>query len=347
MKKLILIITITFFSYSNIIAQDVIKDFLSGPIDDTKLLIEGYMSPFGSWFGTGLNAGWYNTGKPHSFPGFDVTAGLHLITPPNNAMTFQPVLSELIINSENNELSTFIGPNNSTMIGYTDPITGQFKELFEAPGGLGWNQALPMPYLQGSIGLIKKTEILFRFAPKINVEDLKMGYWGLGFKHDIKQWIPVVNKIPFDLSFVTGYSKLNSNLNFTNPGQNLNFDVTAFNSNLVLSKKLAFLTPYIGVGYQYSKSALSLNGDYTISNWNGEEIIEGINYNITDPFDISFGGVNGFKANMGARIKLLLFTLHVDWTMAEYNMFTMGIGLNSDIGSKIIGGSIEKGLENK
>ena len=45
------------------------------------------------------------------------------------------------------------------------------------------------------------------------------------------------------------------------------------------------------------------------------------------------------------KIKLLLFTLHVDWTMAEYNMFTMGIGLNSDIGSKLVGGTIEKSID--
>ena len=38
------------------------------------------MSPVGKWFGSGLNAGWYNTGKTHQFPGFDVTAGFHIIT---------------------------------------------------------------------------------------------------------------------------------------------------------------------------------------------------------------------------------------------------------------------------
>ena len=61
-----------------------------------------------------------------------------------------------------------------------------------------------------------------------------------------------------------------------------------------------------------------------------------------DPLNLSLGGVDGFKTNIGARIKFLLFTLHADYTVAEYNMFTIGIGLNSDIGSRIIGGSIEK-----
>ena len=39
-------------------------------------------------------------------------------------------------------------------------------------------------------------------------------------------------------------------------------------------------------------------------------------------------------------LKLLLFTFHIEWTKAEYDVFTIGIGLNSDIGSKLIGGSL-------
>ena len=35
-----------------------------------------------SWcsLGSGLNGGWYNTAKSHSLGGFDVTAGLHIIS---------------------------------------------------------------------------------------------------------------------------------------------------------------------------------------------------------------------------------------------------------------------------
>ena len=349
MRKLNIIV-IALLSFCSITkSQDVIIDFLIGSkeyLNDTEQLIEGYMAPFGKWFGTGLNAGWYNTGKPHQFPGFDVTAGVHFIRPPEEAMVFSPNLS--ILGVENGgELSTIIGPSSETQIlypffspGTEDPT---MEHLFKAPDGLNWDGLLVMPYLQGSIGLIKKTEILFRFAPKVDVEDLSMGFWGVGFKHDIKQWIPGVKILPFDLSFLAGYSKLNSNLDFANPGQNLNFNVKAFNSNLVLSKKLSVLTPYIGVGYQYSKSALALNGKYTFDDLDEEqEIITDTEWEVIDPFDFSFGGVNGFKATMGARLKLFLFTIHAEWTKAEYNMFTIGIGLNSDIGSKLIEKTIEK-----
>ena len=69
---------------------------------------------------------------------------------------------------------------------------------------------------------------------------------------------------------------------------------------------------------------------------------EGSAYEVSNPFNFSFGGVSGLKATVGARVKLLLFTIHVDWTKAQYDVFTIGFGLNSDIGSKLVGGGIEK-----
>lgn len=337
--------------FSNIKAQDQVTDFLIGTsqalINDTEQLVEGYMKPIGEWFGSGLNAGWYNTGKPHQFPGFDVTAGFHIITPPSEALYFHPSSDLVNLTIDGNEpLSTILGPSEETQILYSLPGTGISNEpLFNAPGGLDWGRSLLMPYLQGSIGLIKKTEFLFRYAPTVNLKKLNTGFWGLGLKHDIKQWIPGVKVLPFDLSFIAAYSKLNSQYNFNSPEQNLTFDVKAFNSNFILSKKIAFFTPYIGVGYQYSNAQLALNGTYTILDWDGEQVVEGAELNVTNPFDFSFGGVNGLKATMGARIKLLLFTIHVDWTKAQYDIFTIGFGLNSDIGSKLIGGAINKAID--
>ena len=216
MKKILLICIISICGFSSTKAQNVITDFLIGSSEnfrnDTEKLIEGYMSPFGEWFGTGLNAGWYNTGKPHQFPGFDVTAGVHFIRSPESAMVFSPNL--IALSPEHDELSTILGLSNSTDIFYTNPATGNMEPIFTSPGGLNWGGLLVMPYLQGSIGLIKNTEILFRLAPKVDVDNLSVGFWGLGFKHDIKQWIPGIKILPFDLSFVAGYSTLKSSLEF-------------------------------------------------------------------------------------------------------------------------------------
>ena len=51
------------------------------------------MSPLGAILGSGLNGGWYNTAKSHSLGGFDITAGLHIISIPNSAETFNPSMT--------------------------------------------------------------------------------------------------------------------------------------------------------------------------------------------------------------------------------------------------------------
>ena len=127
MNKINIFFTLIISLSSFIKSQDMVQEFLNGPIKDTEQLIEGYMSPFGKWFGSGLNAGWYNTAKSHQFPGFDVTGGIHLIQPPESAMLFAPTLHDLIVNSTNQELSTFIGPSNNK--------TSVFKELCSSTNG--------------------------------------------------------------------------------------------------------------------------------------------------------------------------------------------------------------------
>ncbi len=284
--------------------------FLGNDLDHSKIIIEKYMDPLGKSIGTGLNSGWYNTGKPHRFPGFDITIGGHVISLPSESQVF-----------------------NAT-INYPD---GSVKEEHNTIAN-GWTKFY-LPYAQGSIGLIKKTELLFRYMPPITYSDITSNYWGIGVKHDFKQYVPIVGKLPFDLSFLAAYSNFKSNYNSYAYGEyerNLDFDIQAFNCNIILSKKVAFITAYAGAGYQHSTSSLVLDG-YSLPSDDG-----GFTYVQDPPLNLSLGGVNGFKTNIGARLKFLLFTVHADYTVAEYNIFTIGVGLNSDIGSRIIGGTIEK-----
>ena len=299
------------------------------PLDDAKTVVESYIEPLGKSIGTGLNAGWYNTGKPHRFPGFDITFGGHIISLPSESKSFT---TNILPPDFSEEQPTINGGEGDWIL-----------------SGGDWN-TFYMPYVQGSIGLIHKTELLFRYMPPISYSNLNANYWGLGIKHDFKQYVPIIGKLPFDVSFLAAYSSLKSNYEYewiTPDGfssgdlpdlphpKNLDFDVQAFNCNVILSKKLAFITAYAGAGYQHSTSNLTFNGDWMYTN-------ESETYMTDTPLNLSLGGVNGFKTNIGARLKFLLFTVHADYTVAEYNIFTIGIGLNSDLGSRIIGGTIEK-----
>ena len=320
MKKLILFLTI--LTHISVFSQNALENFLNDVVQeslhDSEILLEGYMSPLGAILGSGLNGGWYNTAKSHSLGGFDVTAGLHIISIPSSAKTFNPSddFNQFQIQGDQN-IPTFVGSENTN-----SQIVVPGGENFSAPIGVDL-PSIPVPYFQGSIGGPKKTDILFRVSPfKLDFGDMKFGYWGIGFKHDLLQWIPVANKIPIDLSYLVSYSKLSSTFNFYGD-KNLDFKVRGLNQYLCLSKKVSFITIYSGIGYHFSNSRLKLNGDFVIDP-NGEQIT------LSNPFDFNFGGVNGFKTDLGLRMKILVFAIHAQWTRAEYNMFTLGVGLSTD-----------------
>ena len=319
MKKYILILTILFQNF--VLSQNNFDNFLNDvvqeSIHDSEIMLEGYMSPFGSAIGLGLNGGWYNTAKPHNLGGFDITAGLHIISIPSSAQSYNPENDFEIFEMKGNQnIPTFMGDKNTN-----SQIVVNGQPIFDAPGGVNVSY-VPIPYFQGSIGGPKKTDILFRLSPfKLDFGKMEIGYWGIGFKHDLLQWIPIADKIPIDLSYLISYSKLSSSFNFDG-NRSLDFKVRGLNQYLALSKKLSFITLYSGVGYHFSNSRLELLGNYNAQ--------DEVNQNLIDPLDFSFGNINGFKADLGIRMKILIFNIHANYTRAEYDIFTVGLSLTTE-----------------
>ena len=87
-----------------------------------------------------------------------------------------------------------------------------------------------------------------------------------------------------------------------------------------------------------ASTSLRLKGNFpiTVAESNGGNV-ETVIMDFVDPIDMSTGDINGFRANLGLRIKLLILTIQADYTMAEYNMFTAGVGFNFDWGGSSSG----------
>ena len=75
------------------------------------------------------------------------------------------------------------------------------------PNGVGIG-FVATPMLQAGIGLPLKTEVDFRYSPEIKLKSFHLGLMGVGLKHDLLQWIPVLNKVPIDLSVMAGHTRL-------------------------------------------------------------------------------------------------------------------------------------------
>src|SRR5882762_11203660 len=88
MKKnrlfLLLLLTMPFA----VAAQGDLDQLLKGSVADAKYLSEGYISPMMKAVGYGMNQGWYNTAKPHKFPGFDLTLSVNPVFIPTADQVF-------------------------------------------------------------------------------------------------------------------------------------------------------------------------------------------------------------------------------------------------------------------
>ena len=88
---------------------------------------------------------------------------------------------------------------------------------------------------------------------------------------------------------------------------------------LILSKKILMFTPYIGAGFNSTKTSLNIDGDYTIG---------GQTLNASDLTNLDFENSNQFRANVGFRFNIAVLALQANYTIAEYPTATIGVGVS-------------------
>jgi hypothetical protein len=292
------------------------SSFSQTATEDGKSLIEAYIGPLGNSLGAALNNGWYNTAKPHSLGGFDVTITANIVMVPTDAKTFN------ISNSNGGKFSggetpTILGSGDGAQVTYSGTPPSDMPKGFNIP-------IIPLPMLQAGVGLIKGTELDFRYMPELKIGSAgKVGLFGIGLKHDILQWVPIVDKIPIDLSIQAGYTKLSSEIELIDPSATIspqaNLDVSATTVNLILSKKLLMFTPYLGLGYNSTKTTFNVDGDYNIA---------GYNIDVSKLTKIDFESNNNFRANIGFRFNIAVLALQANYTFSEYPTATIGAGIS-------------------
>jgi hypothetical protein len=333
--------------------------------EDANTLMEAYLKPFGSGFGAALNNGWTNTAKPHKKLGFDVTVGISTALVPSSGESFD--VSELDFSTLQLKSGDAVTPTVSgaketnTVLNATTDIAvpgGGTREVelfsFNMPAGVG-QPYVPAPVIKAGIGLIKDTELMIRYMPtyKIPVVKAKVSLWGVGVKHNIKQWIPGGKMIPVDISVMGGYTDFSLNKGFDvtgedvitepditeNPyanqpetwdGQGIELGTTAYNVNLLVGKTLPIISVYGGVGIESSTTTISTPGAYPIiaqnQNPSGTNDLLTVD-TIEEPIDIELKGDNSFRAMIGARVRISVFTIAANYTHSTYPTATVGVGI--------------------
>jgi hypothetical protein len=336
---------------------DIMGRLLTGGIDDAEKISEAYLNPFIDGFGANLNAGWYNTAKPHSLFGFDLTLSLNTSIVPSIARSYDLTALNLNATIEGGDMApTFSGlpDDNRPHLAYYQEFNGNQIELsrFRAPNGVGLAY-IPAPMIQLGIGVPFDTDIIFRYMPNVNLGSTgTIGLYGFGIKHSLKQWLPFVKRLPLiNLSVQGGYTNFYTSsginiqpadinaadqttdaVNFDD--QKLLFDVSSITANLIASVDIPFFTVYGAIGFATSTANLQMLGYYPIPTLdlnNGNVIVTDESVELEDPINFNVvGDANRFepKYNLGMKLKLGLFHLYVDYTYAHYSVATVGMALS-------------------
>ncbi|WP_153042601.1 DUF6588 family protein [Rufibacter ruber] len=337
-------------------AQDEVGDFIRANQSDANKLIKAYADPVGKALGHSLNGGWFNSGKAMGLGRFDIRIFGTATFAPDEAKTFDlatlGLSDQVVVSGKSTTAPTFFGrdedgPELTIYAKTRTPAGVEIKQevaSFNSPPGSGID-ILPFPIAQLSVGLIKDTEIAVRFVPNTKFDDFEAGLWGVGLKHGIKQWIPVLSKVPgFDITVFGGYTNLKSayrGIEVTpeaadNPsaaqsapgyydGQGIELTTKAWTASLVASKTLSVITGYAGMKYSNVQTDLTAVGRYPVPSIRSTPPYQRYVEDITEPIDVSMKD-SQFGLNAGLRLKLAFFSIYGEYTFAKYSTAMAGIG---------------------
>jgi hypothetical protein len=334
-------------------------DFVYGGLADAEKILQAYLEPYANILGSDLNAGWYNTARPHQLGGLDFTAMVSWAKAPANLLSYDVSTLGLYGDLDPPGASTITPTVAGEMderptLSYSETVDfggGNIQDIeyarFTLPNGAGVD-FFPLPMAQLTVGLPFGTDVSGRFIPMIQVGDFgEIGLWGVGGKHSLSQWIPVIKELGFlDIAVQGGYTKVSTLVNLDvepldevdDPeppvsdwdNQFLQQKVAGWTLNLIASQTFSVLTVYEGIGYANSLVELALLGDYPIHT----VITEGDNIGMktyiieTDPLTLNYENLSNLRLNIGVRIKLGVFTVHYDFTHTLYVTHSVGIGVS-------------------
>jgi len=350
MKKMILVICAGFFLFQIAFSQsDVVKFLIAGKAD-ANILARAYLNPYALALGDGLNNGWYNSAKTHKLFGLDLSVSVSAIKIPQSATTFDLNtlgFTKLVLEDPLKHIAPTVAGTDVAGPRLLVRENGKTLASFNSPPGTGLD-IVPLPMAQLGFGLLPHTDLIVRFVPEMKYDnsgdEMKIGFWGLGVKHNFKEWIPVLKTLPFDASVFGSYSQLNAQSELSlNPSdfsdgnvvvtfgadqnQMLKFNTKTSKYGLILSKKIGILTVFGGLGHSKSETRINLLGQYVVETTIQEGGLSFVTKDdLIDPIDLSFVSKN-ICLDAGLRLKLAFFSLFGSVNKAGYTSYNAGFSL--------------------
>ncbi|MBK8945459.1 MAG: hypothetical protein IPM32_09355 [Ignavibacteriae bacterium] len=251
-------------------------------------LQKGYSTPLATWTGTYLNSGGYFTAGVSKTFGFKLSLIGMMIMIPEDQRTFKL--------EDGTETATFFGEKGAAI--------PESEGYLVYPPGVN-QTSVPAAIPQVAFSALG-SEVMLRFVPETEVEDVKIDLLGGAFKHSISQYIPLC---PVDIAVQAMYNKLSIN----SPDLEMSTTNLAFNAHVSKSFGVAIL--YGGLQYEQTK----MDVEYTFKGDDLEGVFE------DDKLKVNLEGENQIRLTVGAALKLAVFVINADANIGSQTAFVAGL----------------------
>ena len=299
MKKIVSIFLFIVICTASLVQADIITDLAKLGEENGKM----YIKPFVNAFGSDLNSGWFSTAKTSPLS-FGLTFNAMLAVVPDKDKTFLAHNPNTELYNGDYETSATVFGKNGAIFTAKDPQVT--PDLF-LPPGVDFGM-VPLIVPQVHLGLPAGFEVEIRYIPSYEVKDMgKISFVGGGVKYQVSKLIPMLSGL-LPISIQGTYQQLKLG------------DVVTVNSsfiNIHASRGLVVLplTFYGGIGYESTQ----LKAKYTYTEpWSSTEV----------PIDFDINGDNGFRFTAGARLKILLLNVMLDYSVGKYQTVRAGVGFS-------------------
>ena len=335
-KKVLLLFIISVPIWAHAQDETDLENFLeAGPADASKLM-SAYLNPVIEGLSYGFNGGWYTTAKAHKTLGFDVSVSVNAVFIPSSKNYFKPAdlkLEVAQLRPPSGDAPTIAGPSNVTIYDMDIDGDGSYDDgSIEGPEGLDFKETFKVsgvvaPTAQIGLGIYKNTDLKVRWIPEVESGSTKIKLFGVGVMHDIKQHIPGIKVLPFDLSVVVAYTNIKGVTPMVDPTlppasgdtspQEMTYNMNAWLFQAIISKKLAIFTFHGGVGYNTIATDSDVLGSY---------VLPGYPQGVRNPVSLRFKN-NSMRLSGGIRLNLGPIYLNGEYTLQEYNTVSVGFGV--------------------
>jgi hypothetical protein len=335
-KKVLLLCIISVPFLASAQDESDLAEFLNAGPKDASKLMNAYLNPVIEGLSYGFNGGWYTTAKAHKPLGFDIGVSLNAVFIPSSKHYFTPSALNLEVTElipASGKAPTVVGPEDETTYSVDTNGDNQPDATFSGPQGLDFKENIKIsgvlaPTAQIGIGVYKNTDLKIRWMPEVETGSTKVKLFGVGVLHDIKQHIPGIKVLPFDLSVLVAFTNIQGTSGMagtfdapssdTRP-QEMDYDMDAWLFQALISKKLAIFTFHGGIGFNTINTNANLTGSYIVVAGTPQGTFK-------DPVSLRFKN-NSMRVSAGIRMNFGPIYLNGEYTLQEYSTVSVGLGV--------------------